>query len=167
MDRLTIAFVSSKTESMELDHLLWEVLWKPLGLPRGFRGSLKLGGECLELVVKADRRVVGGLVANWIDDSGVEIRHIALEPEVQNQGIGLRLVTSLISTVSGQGCFRIQTVARSTSVGFFRKLGFTASPSKPPEHSDFKKHGITFVMMERDVEQPGQGDPSKTAAPSG
>ncbi len=158
MDRLTIAFVSSKTESMELDHLLWEVLWKPLGLPRGFRGSLKLDGECLELVVKADRRIVGGLVANWTDDSGVEIRHIALKPEVQDRGIGRRLVTSLISTVSGQGCVRIQTIARSTSVGFFRKLGFTSSPGEPPEHPDFKKQGITFVVMERDVDQPGRSD---------
>jgi N-acetylglutamate synthase-like GNAT family acetyltransferase len=166
MDELTIAFVSSKTESMELDHLLWEVLWKPLGLPRDVRRSLKLDGECLELVVKADRRIVGGLVANWIDDSGVEIRHIALEPEVQNQGIGRRLVTSLISTVSGQGCVRVQTIARSTSVGFFRKLGFTTSPCKPPEHSDFKKHGITFVLMERDVKQLGRGDAVKTAPPS-
>jgi len=167
MDELTIAFAISEAESLELDYLLWEVLWKPLGLPRDFRGSLNLDGECLELVVKADGRIVGGLVAHWMDDSEVEIRHIALEPEVQNQGVGRRVVTSLISTVSGQGCVRIQTIARSTSVGFFRKLGFTISRGKPPEHSDFKKHGITFVLMERDVEQPGQGDPSKTAAPSG
>jgi GNAT superfamily N-acetyltransferase len=167
MDKLTIAFVNSKTESMELDHLLWEVLWKPLGLPRDFRGSVKLDGECLELVVKADGRIVGGLVANWIDASGVEIRHLALKPEVQNQGIGRRLVTSLISTVSGQGCVRVQTIARSTSVGFFRKLGFTISPGKPPEHPDFEKHGITFVLMERDVAPPGRSDVAKTAPPSG
>jgi GNAT superfamily N-acetyltransferase len=152
MDRLTMAFANSKTESMELDHLLWELLWKPLGLSRGFRGSFKPDGDCLELVVKADGRIVGGLVANWIGGSGVEIRHIALEREVQNRGIGRRLVMSLISTVSAQGCIRIQAIARSTSVGFFRKLGFTSSPFEPPEHPDFKKHGITFVLMEMDVE---------------
>jgi len=167
MDEVTIAPLSSETESKELDYLLWEVLWKPLGLPRGFRGLVKPDGQCLELVVKADGKIVGGLVANWIDDSAVEIHHIALEPEVQNQGIGRRLVTSLISTVSGQGCVRIRTIARSTSVGFFRKLGFTISPGKPPEHPDFEKHGITFVLMERDVEQPGRGDATRSAAPGG
>ena len=151
---------------MELDHLLWEVLWKPLGLSRDFRGSVKLDGESLELVVKADGRIVGGLVANWIGDSEVEIRHIALRPEVQNQGMGRRLVMYLISTVSGQGCVRIRTIARSTSVGFFRKLGFTISPGKPPEHPDFESHGITFVLMEKDVAQTGQGDAVNHARPT-
>lgn len=166
MDKLTIAIVNSSTESMELDHLLWEVLWKPLGLSRDFRSSLKRDGECLELVVKADGRIVGGLVANWIGDSEVEIRHIALRPEVQNQGMGRRLVMCLLSTVSGQGCVRVRTVARSTSAGFFRKLGFTISSGEPPEHPDFEKHGITFVLMERDVARTGQGDAVNHACPT-
>jgi GNAT superfamily N-acetyltransferase len=166
MDKLTMAIANSTTESMELDHLLWEVLWKPLGLSRDFRSSLKRDGECLELVVKADNRIVGGLVANWIGDSEVGIRHIALSPEFRNQGIGRRLVVYLISTVSGQCDVRVRTIARSTSVGFFRKLGFTISPGKPPEHPDFEKHGITFVLMERDVAQTGQGDAVNHACPT-
>ena len=153
MDKLTIAPVSSKTESKELDHLLWEVLWKPFGLSRNVRDSFKLDGECVELVAKANGRLVGGLVANWTTPSEVEIRHIALKPEVQNQGAGRQLVTFLISTVSRQGCFRIHTVARNTSAGFFRKMGFKTAHGTPPEHSDFKKHGITFELMERIVEQ--------------
>lgn len=127
MDKLTIALVNFKKESTELDHLLWEVLWKPLGLPRDVRDSFKLDVKYLEFVAKIDRRVVGGIVANWINDSEVEIRHIALMPEVQNQGIGHRLVMFLISTVSRQGCFRIHTIARNTSAGFFRKLNFKTS----------------------------------------
>ena len=166
MDKLTIAIANTSTESMELDRLLWEVLWKPLGLPQDFRGSVKLGGECLELVVKADLRIVGGLAANWIDDSEVGIRHIALRPEVQNQGMGRRLVMYLISTVSGLGCVRVRTIARSASVGFFRKLGFAISPGKPPEHPDFESHGITFVLMEKDVAQTGQGDEVNQVRPT-
>jgi len=166
MTKPTIAIVNSSTESIELDHLLWEVLWKPLGLPRDFRSSLKLDGESLELVVKADRGIVGGLVANWIGDSEVEIRHNALSPEVQNRSKGRRLVTFLTSTVSGHGCIRVRTIARSTSAGFFRKLGFAISPGKPPQHPDFEKQGITFVLMKKDVAQTGQGDAVNQARPT-
>ena len=155
---MTIAPVCSKTESKELDQLLWEVLWKPLGLPRDIRASFRLNGECIELVAKAEGKVIGGLMANWINDSEAELRHIALKPEVQNQGIGRQLVTSLISIISCQGCLRIHTIARNTSAGFFRNLGFKTAPGIPPEHSDFKKHGITFELMERNVEQANPAD---------
>ena len=97
-------------------------------------------------------------MANWINDSEAELRHIALKPEVQNQGIGRQLVTSLISIISCQGCLRIHTIARNTSAGFFRNLGFKTAPGIPPEHSDFKKHGITFELMERNVEQANPAD---------
>ena len=164
MYNLTIALVNSKKESTELDHLLWEMLWKPLGLPRDVRDSFKLDGECLEIVAKVDRRVVGGLVANWRDDSEVELRHIALKPEVQNQGIGRQLVTALISTVLRQGCSRIHTIARNTSAGFFRKLNFATSHGTPPEHPAFKKDGIIFELMERTFEQKNPADALDCAA---
>jgi len=151
MDQLTITPVCSPAESKELDLLLWEVLWRPLGLPRNLRDSFKHGGVPIEVVAKTGKILVGGLAADWTSSSEVEIRHLALREAFQKQGIGCRLVTSLISIVTAQGCHRLHTIARNTSVGFFRKLGFTASIGMPPEHPDFKKHGITFELMERKV----------------
>ena len=147
-----------------MDDLLWHVLWKPLDLPPNARESFKLEGECLELVAKVKGKLAGGLVANWTSPKEVEIRHIAVSAEAQNQGIGTKLVRQLISTVSQQGCSRIHTIARSTSVGFFEHLGFGPAPGRAPEHPVFRRHGIAFELMERNVEQGAAPDRSSASA---
>ena len=137
---------------MELDTSLWEVLWRPLGLPRNVRDSFKLEGESFEFVAKSHGEVLGGLVANRTSPTEVKLRHIALKPEAQNQGAGSRLVNALIGTLSQNKCTRIRVIARDTSTGFFRKLGFTTSPGEAPEHPALKKHRITFELMEKNFE---------------
>ena len=148
MSDLTIELVKSKADAEELDTILWEVLWMPLGLPRNIRESFKLEGSCLEFAVKSDGELVGGLVANWTSSTEVELRHIGLKPKAQNQGAGSHLVEVLIANVAQEGCTRIHTVARNTSVCFFKKLGFTVAPGQAPEHPVFKKHGISFKLFE-------------------
>ncbi len=137
----------------ELDDFLWEVLWKPLGLPKNIRDSFKLDGKCLKLVARSEDGLAGGLVANWTTPSEVEIRHIAIRPETRKQGIGILLVAVLLKEISAQGCTRVYTIARNTSVDFFHKIGFRTLPEKPPEHPTFAKHGITFELMEKQVKQ--------------
>lgn len=161
MNDLTIEVVKSQADATELDTLLWKVLWMPLGLPRNVRESFKLGGECLEFVAKSDGEVVGGLVANWTSPTGVELRHIAVKAEAQYRGVGSQLVKALMGKVAQNGCTRIHTIARNTSTGFFKKLGFTAAPGDVPEHPVFMKHGITFELLERNVEQGAAADADK------
>jgi uncharacterized protein len=148
MDEVEIRAVTSDSDSRDLDELLWEVLWKPIGLPQTIRQSFKLEGESVELVAVAHSEVVGGLVANWLSPIEVELRHLAVKPEAQGQTIGSRLVKRLISIVSEWNCSTVQTISRNTSAGFFRKLGFVLRPGKAPEHPVFKKHGITFELLQ-------------------
>ena len=145
--------IKTSSEAEELDQLLWELLWKPLDLPRDIRASFKLEGECLELGARSDDLLVGGLVANWTSPVEVEIRHLAVNAETHGQGIGTQLVVELLKRVSRRGYARVRTIARNTSAGFLRKLGFTTAPGEPPEHPLFKKHGITFELLQMNVEQ--------------
>jgi hypothetical protein len=147
----TITHHPAADESLQLDHLLWDVLWRPLGLPRDFRESVKQGGPEYEVVARGCGRVIGGIVATRTSRSAVEIRHIAVLPEVQGQGVGSRLVASLAAVVYGEGCTRITTVARNTSAGFFARLGFTAVPDTVPPHPGFIGHGISFLRMEQQI----------------
>ncbi len=149
MDEIRIKLAATQQESEELDRLLWDVLWQPLDLPRSVRDSFKLDGVCLELVATVGDQIVGGLVANWTSETQVEVRHIAVVPDRQHQGVGRQLATALIADVSAEGCRLIHTIARSTSVTFFEKLGFATLPGGPYEHPDFTKHGISFDKMER------------------
>ncbi len=155
---LTVYGADSEAELSELDALLWEVLWKLLDLPRNVRDSFKPNGEGLELVARSEDVLVGGLVANWTSPEEVEIRHLAIKEEKQKQGIGVRLIEVLLEELSGQGCTRLHTIARTTSVAFFRKLGFRTAPGQPPEHPEFKKHGIRFELLQKDVEQSAAAD---------
>ena len=149
---ITIDESSEDFEISQLYDLLWEVLWKPLDLPKNIHKSFKLDGESLELIARSEGVLVGGLVAIWTSERDVEIRHIAIKPESQKQGIGTQLFDALLERISNQCCVRVYTVARNTSAPFFRKLGFETASGKLPDHALFKKHGITFELLERNVE---------------
>ena len=69
MFSLIISRPSNPKDSEELDLLLWEILRKPLSLPKNIRDKFKLTGETIELVAKWDEILVGSLVVNWISSS--------------------------------------------------------------------------------------------------
>ena len=52
-------------EKNELDQLLWDVLWKPLGLPRDIRKSFKLKNPQIELLLVSS--------PSWDSDQRVNI----------------------------------------------------------------------------------------------
>lgn len=70
---MKIKHAISDKEKIELDQLLWDVLWKPLGLPRDIRQSFKLNNPQIDLVAVDNGVAIGGLVANWLSESENEI----------------------------------------------------------------------------------------------
>lgn len=49
----------SASQALELDELLWTVLWKPLGLDRDVRGKLKAQGRETVIAAEVDGRIKG------------------------------------------------------------------------------------------------------------
>ncbi len=143
---MKIKHAISDKEKSELDQLLWDVLWKPLGLPRDIRQSFKLNNPQIDLVSVDNGVVIGGLVANWLSENEIEIRHIAVSFGFQGLSVGKCLMEKLITLVQKDGPVKIQTCVRNTSVGFFTKLGFR-STGEHLEHQDFARHGIKFQQM--------------------
>jgi N-acetylglutamate synthase-like GNAT family acetyltransferase len=149
LKKLTISEVTSAEESRALDNLLWQVLWEPLSFPRNIREKFTMKGKPLEFTAKHESKLIGGLVAYRTAPAEVEIRHLAVLPEFQGKGAGGALVRHLLSYASENGCNRVYTIARNTSVDFFKKLGFTVNlQQKPPDHPAFTKHCITFSLLE-------------------
>ena len=160
MSDVVIESATSPKDIDELDELLWRILWQPLGFPRDVHQEFKVEGESVELVAKESGRVTGGVVAVWTGDTEVELRHLAVAPEAQNQGTGRRLIESVVEIVRPKGCRRVHTIARNTSVDFFRSLGFKTASGTAPEHPVFRKRGIVFQLMDRMVEPIGADDAS-------
>jgi N-acetylglutamate synthase-like GNAT family acetyltransferase len=161
MNQIITEIVATQNDADEMDNLLWQILWEPLGLPRDIRQKLSVDGEQLELATKDNGRIVGGLVAVWTNKSEAELRHLAVTPDAQNRGIGRRLVAALLEIILPRGCRRIHTISRNTSTGFFKKLGFTQASGKAPEHAAFKNYGVTFELLERNIEPTGADDALK------
>ncbi len=119
----------SYQEKNELDQLLWDVLWKPLNFKRDIRESFKLAKPQIDIVAVDNKVIIGALVANWLSSNEIEIRHIAVKTDFQKKAVGRLLVEELFRLIRDKTPLIIQTHARSTSVGFFSKLGFISLES--------------------------------------
>ena len=147
---MNIKPATTKREKNESDRLLWNVLWKPLNLPRHIRDSFKIDTPQIELIAVDGKVIAGVLVANWLSEKEIEIRHIAVRPDYQENSIGTLLVKELFGLVREKAPLRIQIHARNTSIGFFSKLGFKLSGNRL-DHKDFIKQGIWIQQMSRDL----------------
>ena len=143
---MKIKLTISCKEKRELEKLLWEILWRPLGLKRNIGKSFKLDSTQIDLIAVDNDPIIGGLVTNWISDNEIEIRHLAVSPPFQRLSVGRLLVENLIKLAKQNNAAVISVWARNISVGFFKKLGFTPT-AEYLEHDDFKRHGISFQKM--------------------
>ena len=147
-----VELVKTENGSAEIDELLWMVLWKPLGLPRGIRKDFVVEGKEIEIAAIQDGRIIGGIVGVRTSANEMKLRHLAVHPEAQRSGTGLRLVKELVRICTESGCKRIHTIARNTSAGFFRRAGFQTAQGQAPEHPVFLRQGIAFELMEKNLE---------------
>lgn len=150
-------------ESRQLDQLLWDVLWGPLGFPRDIRGEFERGGAVFDVVfVEGEDSVfdvvaveggdvVGGLVAGWVGAGRIEIRYFAVRPDHQRQGVGAKLLSCLAEITATRAPVTIETHSRNTSLGFYQKQGFEAIDDEWEEFALFTEHGIRFRKMRRQV----------------
>ena len=137
---------STEKDKAELDQFLWEVLWEPFDFARDVRKVFKLDAPQIDLMAFEGDTLVGALVAYYITDIEVEIRHIAVKSDMQGSAVGRRLVDSLISLLSVKQVTKLKVYARSTSEGFYARCGFVPYGDRF-EHQLFTKHGISIQPM--------------------
>jgi len=136
----------TQKEKKELDRLLWDVLWKPLNLPRNIRSSFKLDTPEIDLIVTDEGVIVGALVANWLAEKEIEIRHLAVKTDYQENSVGSLLIEELFRLVREKAPLQIQAYARNTSMGFFTKLGFKLRGPRINQ-PNFMKQGMWLQEM--------------------
>ena len=149
---MIIKIADTNEEREQLDQVLWEVLWAPLALSRDIRQTFALDNDPVEFIAVENGDIVGGLVANRIDENALEIRHIALAPNHQQRSIGSGMVNALVEFARKEGIDKIQAYARNTSLGFFMHNGFATGDKMT--HPDFARHEITFQKVVLNLEAP-------------
>ncbi|MFC1978477.1 GNAT family N-acetyltransferase [Chloroflexota bacterium] len=143
---MEIRQASTEKDYAELDQFLWEVLWKPFGFDRDVRKEFKLDVPQIDLMAFNDGVLVGALVAYYVVDTEVEIRHMAVKSDVQGSAVGRRLVDSLTSLLSSKPVTKLNVYARSTSEGFYAKCEFMPVGERFEYHL-FSKNGIDIQPM--------------------
>jgi GNAT superfamily N-acetyltransferase len=84
-----------------------------------------------------------GVVSLFKRDADFQFRKFAIDPSVQNQGIGRQLLEYITDRAIEDGATRLWCNARTTATGFYAKAGFTIIGDI------FSKNGYEYVIMER------------------
>lgn len=102
----------------------WEMLRKPLHQPQGSERDAYDAMAHHQMVVDEDGKpvAIGRLYINA--DNEASIRFLAVDPQVQDKGLGTLVAMTLESVARQEGVKRVVCSAREDAVDFFAKLGF-------------------------------------------
>jgi predicted GNAT family N-acyltransferase len=106
----------------ELD-LRFRVLREPLGYTRA-QVAFPFEAQSLHLVAHAGNTVKGCVLFNPEDAHGGRLFQMAVEPGLQGQGLGARLVRELEAELGRRGFTHVHLHARAHVIPFYEKLGY-------------------------------------------
>ncbi len=137
-----------KNEFEEMFLLMWKMLRKPLGLPKG---SEKDGKESLsEFVIAFDdelKKIVGTARLTVYKDNSAEIDKILTDVDHERKGIGSKLIEFLHKKAKEKNKNKIFVIARDYAVGFYKKIGYVPVG----DYFITKPTGIKHIRMEKSI----------------
>lgn len=99
------------------------VLRQPLGLAFT-EAELAAEANQIHMAAYSEGQLVACLSYVIIDDNTLKMRQVAVEPEMQRQGIGQQLVSNAEIYAVDNGYCRIELHARDTAAQFYLDLGY-------------------------------------------
>jgi GNAT superfamily N-acetyltransferase len=86
-----------------------------------------------------------GVVSLFRQDNNFQFRKLAVDPSVQNQGIGSALLNYITDFAKNEGGKTLWCNARVEAIPFYIKHGFTHT------NSLFSKNGFDYEILERSI----------------
>jgi predicted GNAT family N-acyltransferase len=106
--------------------LRYEVLRRPLGLEFTPEQLAQEYDQIHLAAFNAGGKMIGYLNLTPLKEEGtVQMRQVAVAPEVQGQGVGGKMVLESEQIARGRGFTKMILHARDTAVPFYLKLGYT------------------------------------------
>jgi ribosomal protein S18 acetylase RimI-like enzyme len=142
---LELCFIKpvGSTYASELD-LRFRVLREPLGHTRD-DVRFAFENESLHLVAIDGGKVVGCVLFAADQECGGRLFQMAIDPWLQGQGLGTKLVQRLELELRQRNVERVQLHARDGAVAFYERLGFRCV-GEP-----FTEVGIEHRVMEKEL----------------
>jgi GNAT superfamily N-acetyltransferase len=103
-----------------------EILRRPLGLTFT-EEELAREPDCFHLGAFDDARLIAVLLLQPLDENTVKMRQVAVSEPSQRGGVGSGLITFAEGFARERGYKTIIAHARGTAVGFYLRIGYSAS----------------------------------------
>ena len=88
--------------------------------------ELARDAKCFHLGGFAGDHLTAVLLLQPIDDQTIQMRQVAVSPELQRTGVGLQLIAFAEEFAREEGYATLIAHARATALGFYLRLGYTA-----------------------------------------
>src|SRR5215469_17461450 len=130
-------------EYQQMVNLRNEILRKPLGL---LFTEEELDGEKDDILMGAfeDDRLLGCCMLTRVDSRTVRLRQMAVPNNMQGKGVGRALMIFAENIARDLGYKRLCMHARTTSLGFYKKLGYRVLGE------EFTEVTIPHYVLEKD-----------------
>ncbi len=145
MLQLDIREVKNKQELAEMFDQRWLVLRSPLGMTKGSErddhedGAVHLVGIC-------DRQIIASARLRESSPGLGNISYVAVLPEFQNQGIGTKMIQTLITKAQTKNLKAVRLMSRINAIKFYQRIGFTE------QGNPFDFLGIPHIFMQLEIQ---------------
>ena len=135
-------FSVDSPEYEQMAQLRLEVLLRPIGVPASYINPQK---EKADLLIGAfeGEQMIGCCVLTHLNEELVQLRQMAVQSDVQGQGVGAAIVTFAEKVARERGFARLMMHARDVVIPFYQKCGYTVAGEQ------FTEVGIAHHRMEK------------------
>jgi GNAT superfamily N-acetyltransferase len=127
LDFTDVAFGSSQYK--ELLDIRNEVLRKPIGMVLRPKDTASDEQE-YHLAAFDNAKAIGCVLLRPLDDGAIQLRQMAILDSYRGQNIGAKLVQFAEQVALNKKFKTIETRARKTAEGFYKKLGYISYPNE-------------------------------------
>ena len=141
----TIKSPETKSEWDKYFNFRWEMLRKPLGMPRDtLKDKLEKKSHHL-IVLSQNNEVIGSGRLHFNNSKEGQIRYMAVSNSIQRKGLGSEIVKELELIAKKRGIKQIVLNARENAISFYLSLGYK-------EHEPYESDtGIPHTTMKKNL----------------
>ncbi len=125
MTTIEVRPVKNKQELEDMYHQRWLVLREPMGMEKGTEQD-QYESSAFHLVAVCNNQVIGSARLRELSSGLGSIAYVALLPKFRHQGIGTKLIETLIQKAKANKFKGLRLLSRINGLGFYSRLGFIA-----------------------------------------